>query len=351
MIIRICYFTKQGQRLTERLQSERPDLICEVRNRDVPIEKWIKESFERRLPVVFIGAVGIAVRMIAPFVKDKLMDSAVIVSDEQGKFVIPLLSGHMGGANELAVDLSDTLQAMPVLTTATDVEKVFSVDVFARKNHLHVVNREGIRFISAKRLRGETIHIAIDSEIDVLDRKLPEGVEIVTTEDMAEVSGADVVIRRAPKNQKETREEEELQTAGKLILETKEYVLGMGCRKDKDYSKIMTFLQEHGVCGLEDSLYALASVDQKKNERGLIGAAQYFRIPFITYSAEELERVEGQFAESDFVRNTVGVSNVCERAAVCCAGEGAELVMKKTAGDGITCALARKKPEITTWET
>jgi len=370
MIIRICYFTKKGQELAERLLKVRPDLLAEIRNKEENLEHWVEESFARRLPVLFIGATGIAVRSIAPFVKDKLVDSAVIVMDEKGQFVIPLLSGHMGGANELAVELADLLGATPVLTTATDVEGLFSVDVFARKNHLHVVNRDGIRQVSAKLLRGETIKIWIAEDIVVRDTAYPEGVEILTGDSLQ----PDVIIRRGKAwqrtvygkkegqeveqevncGQRKTKECAQVEDSVKhqcLILETREYVIGMGCKKDKPYADLMAFLQKQGIRELESRLYALASIDLKKSERGLQGVAQYFHLPFLTFPATELEHTEGDFTTSDFVKQTTGVSNVCERAAVCAGGSGTELVVRKTAEDGMTFALARKQPEIVTWET
>lgn len=358
MIIRICYFTEKGQELTQRLYRERNDLWWESRNKEESLEDWTKDCFDKRLPILFIGASGIAVRTIAPFVKDKLQDSAVLVMDEKGEFVIPLLSGHMGGANELAKDLANTIGAKPVITTATDVEDIFSVDVFARKNDLHVVNREGIRRVSSKLLSGQEIKIFIEKEILIKDSRYPKGVCVVEDNKAADVIicrsnelecnviGAECDYTKACTSKTTSDFAEDA-----LILETKEYVIGMGCKKDKSYEEIMTFLQKQGIGEMEHKLCKMASIDLKKDERGLVGAAQYLRIPFETYTADELETVRGDYTDSDFVKQTTGVSNVCERAAMLAAGEGAKLLVKKTAENGITFALARKRPEIVTWET
>lgn len=104
------------------------DTIC-VRN---SLSAWAGEQMAARHALIFIGACGIAVRAIAPWIMDKLHDSPVLVADEMGKYVIPLLSGHVGGANELAVRLAGALGAIPVITTATDLHDSFAVDIFAK---------------------------------------------------------------------------------------------------------------------------------------------------------------------------------------------------------------------------
>ena len=103
---------------------------------DHSLGEWTEKQFSESDGLVFIGATGIAVRAIAPCLKDKFQDPAVVVMDEKAKFVIPLLSGHVGGANELAVQIGEVTGAVPVLTTATDVNRKFAVDVFARNQNL-----------------------------------------------------------------------------------------------------------------------------------------------------------------------------------------------------------------------
>ena len=107
------------------------------------IGEWTEKQMGKNHGLLFIGACGIAVRAIAPQLVDKLQDSPVLVMDEQGRFVIPLLCGHVGGANELARLLSQVSGACPVITTATDIWKKFAVDLIAKKNHLYIENKEG----------------------------------------------------------------------------------------------------------------------------------------------------------------------------------------------------------------
>ncbi|MBQ1862966.1 MAG: hypothetical protein II150_00050, partial [Thermoguttaceae bacterium] len=132
MIVRVCAFTERGAKLAERVAALLPDDLVEIRGRAVPLAEWTRDSFELAAPSVFIGACGIAVRAIAPLLRDKLADPPVMVIDEAARFVIPLTSGHYGGGIELAARLARALGAEPVVTTATDVNGLFAVDVFAK---------------------------------------------------------------------------------------------------------------------------------------------------------------------------------------------------------------------------
>ena len=126
-------------------------------------DEWAKVQMSAKNELLFIGACGIAVRAIAPWVVNKLYDSPVLVMDELGTYVIPILSGHVGGANEIAVKIGEMTGSIPVITTATDLNKSFAVDIFAKKNYLYIENKNGIAKVSSKVLRGEKINIAIES--------------------------------------------------------------------------------------------------------------------------------------------------------------------------------------------
>ncbi|MCR5672787.1 MAG: cobalamin biosynthesis protein [Lachnospiraceae bacterium] len=283
-----------------------------IKKPDISLEELTKCEFAAGHAIIFIGAVGIAVRTISPFIKDKLTDSPVIVIDDAGTFVIPILSGHAGGANKLAAALAGLLDAVPVITTSTDVNGAFSADVFAVENHLTIRNREGIRKVSAKALEGKPVTISI--------------------KDYPPAEGADIIIA------------DETDREYSLLLSPKKYVLGVGMRKDKDASAfeefIVSLLSENGI-EIND-VYALATVDVKENEPALRAFSQKHRIPLISFEAPVLERAKGDFTASDFVKETVGVDNVCERAAYLAAGPGAKIIVKKTKYDGITAAIAQR---------
>lgn len=303
------------------------------------ISSWAGEQMVAHHALVFIGACGIAVRTIAPWITDKLHDSPVLVMDEQGQYVIPLLSGHVGGANELAARLAKALGAIPVITTATDLHGSFAVDLFAKRNDLWIRNREGIARVSAKVLAGEDITMSVETGHLAADEAIPAGIRLCAypPEEKVDVLIAD--------GMEETLQEE----AVRLLLQPKKYILGVGCKKGTDSVKLETFLrkilEEQGIA--MEQIAALASIDVKKEERCLLDFSEKYRIPFRTYSAQELQAVPGTFHSSDFVKSQVGVDNVCERAAMKAAGTDGRICRAKQAQDGMTVAVAEKAWKVT----
>ena len=304
-IIRVAYFTDTGKELALRLFDGWDEAIPEYRNEELSLGDWVEDSFKNHLPILFIGAVGIAVRAIAPCVNNKLKDSAVIVTDELGLNVIPILSGHFGGANDWARAIAEKIESNPVITTATDINNVFAVDVFARENGFKIKNKEMIKEVSRKVLKGEKLNA-------------------IETQDYLDIDG--------------------------LWLVPKRLTLGIGCKKGKTFKEIFQFVTSiYDEDYLYDNLYAISSIDVKASEIGLIKLAQYFGVTVVTYSADELSSVEGDFNESDFVKENVGVGNVCERSALLAAGEESTIIKAKEAFDGMTLAAAKREKLVIEW--
>ena len=318
MRIKILYFTDKGKALAEKIKEGLSGHDAVIVPKGVPIAFVCGDAFADKEALVFVGAAGIAVRAIAPYVRDKLTDPPVIVTDENGNFVIPILSGHVGGANSLALEVAEVLEAQPVITTATDVSGAFSVDLFARENDLRIANREGIAKVSSSALEGKPVTICIkdyppEEPVDVLiaDEKAAEG----------------------------------LKDSAKIALCPKRYAIGMGCRRGKSYEELRTFAEEvlrkNGI-DINDA-GCIASIDVKKDEGGLKRLSEAWRMPLITFEAGLLARADGDFGHSDTVLEKVGVDNVCERAAVLAAGRGSQIRVKKTARNGMTIAVAERK--------
>lgn len=346
----LCLYTKCShaekslteRKLTEKNLAEKDLVESGLSYVEQPLTEWTGEQMKKRRSLLFIGACGIAVRAIAPFLTDKLNDVPVLVMDEQGRFVIPVLAGHVGGANELAVSLAERMGSTPVITTATDLNHCFAVDLFARRNALHIVNKDGIAKVSSRILAGEEVTMAVEEghfreeEAGILGEKrlleeinVPEGIRLVSTESLA-----DVLVAPASYGQ------------GRLLaLRPKEYVIGIGCKRGKAAEQIDHFvnraLKESSIS--MEQVAAFASIDRKKDEEGILWMSSHYGIPFVTYSAEELQQVEGTFHASEFVKSQVGVDNVCERAALRFSGPDGILITGKQAEDGITAAIVKRR--------
>ena len=357
MGIRIISFTEKGIRLSKRVAeifrnedvevftkcSAKKDLkdLTFVRMVEEPIGEWAGKQMAEKHTLIFIGACGIAVRAIAPCITDKLHDHAVLVMDENGNYIIPILSGHVGGANEIAAKIAAKTGARAVITTATDQNDKFAVDLFAKRNGLYIEKKEGIAKVSSNILAGNAVRMAVEQGHLAENLSLPEGLILrecpMIAAQMAN-QPADIVI--TTKNQ----------IKGTLLtLKPREYILGIGCKKGKSEEHIHTLIQKHmaefGISA--EQIYAVASIDKKKDESGLVAWCRKQGIPFLTYTAEQLSQMTGDFHASDFVKEQVGVDNVCERAALCACQHGGKLVYNKHAEAGMTIAIAKREWRIT----
>lgn len=299
---------------------------------------------------VFIGAAGIAVRYIAPWVKDKYTDSPVLVIDEKAQYVIPLLSGHVGGAAALADEVADMIGAVSVHTTATDVQGKFAVDVFARKNGLIITDREAVKKISAGLLNGEKAALYIEDSSVSITGTPPE--EVVLCESLEETEQYSYQIMIAGSSEQPVQDRKnEVQKPERegctLVLLSRNIAAGIGCRKGIEEAALEKgFLEILAANGLDiRQVKSIASIDLKKNEQALLYLCEKYHIPFEIYTAEELSSVSGVTAASDFVKKITGVDNVCERAARLSCVSGS-LIQGKCIREGMTAALVKCPLEI-----
>lgn len=327
---KIVSFTAKGAALGARAAQTLPDVCWEryARKTDPSLHGTRLARFAQQAMmdcdlIVFIGAAGIAVRAVAPYLMGKAYDPAVLVLDEGGRFVISLLSGHLGGANALARRLADALGAQAVITTATDGRQVFAADNWAKANGCIVHDPEQIKAVSGALLADERIGLAADFPVDGL---LPAGMTQSGTPQAGIAIGFDTACQPFPHT---------------LHLVPRIVHLGLGCRRGVSANKIegavRAALESAGVplCAVKQA----ASISLKAEEAGIHLFCEKYRIPFVTYPAETLAGAAGTFTPSDFVTRIAGVDCVCERAAVVSAG-GGPLRLHKTARDGVTAALA-----------
>lgn len=269
---------------------------------NMPLQNWIELHFDEAEALVFVSSCGIAVRSVAPYLKGKEKDPAVVVIDERGLNIISLLSGHIGGANELALNISKTIGGNPVITTATDLNGITSPDSWAVCNNCSIENLPIVKQVAAELLAGHNVGVAVTEEL----QSAPYPVT--------------------------------------LWLRPKNLILGVGCKRGIDPELMrecfLDFMKNSGYSPL--SVACLASVGQKKNEKAIILLAEFYKIPFETFYSEELMALPGNFTKSPAALAAVGTDNVCERAALF-ASQGGYMVRLKSKYQGITFALARKK--------
>ncbi len=285
-------------------------------------------DFSRCQTLVFVGAAGIAVRTVAPYIKSKLTDPAVIAVDEGGNFVIPLLAGHIGGANAIARFLAAALNAAPCVTTATDVNGLFAVDEWAARNNMVICSLQTAKDFAAALVNGERVGLYADGEFNIAG-ELPPQVEL----------RSDLPVGMAVTLNKKLQP-----FATTVRLLPRIVHLGIGCRRNTPLENIEALvLQQLDALQLDIRCVAgIASVDLKKDEQGLLNFARKYKLPAVFYAAAELQNVEGDFTPSAFVQSVVGVSNVCERSAVLDSG-GGRLLLRKTSLNGVTLAVAAEE--------
>ncbi len=363
--IRVIAFTDKGEALAKRLcaalckeggsgglWAESGNIAAYRCTKDITLDQFVKRNFYEAQALVFIGAAGIAVRAVAPYIKNKALDPAIIVIDENGENVIPILSGHLGGGNELSKKIAGIIEGRTVITTATDINGCFSVDTWALEQGLYVINPEMIKKVSSSVLSGKKIlfesifPITKDGRIRKGFLGKPEG-----DEGIKEITGR---IYRYIYTASGFRDagSDDMQTGAKVKIDVADSdmeclklcprsgVLGIGCRKGVSKEQVRTgfnrFLKEKGL--FRDCIQEAASIDLKKDEEGLLEFCREEGLKIRFFSADELKKVPGEFSSSDFVKETTGVDCVCERSAAL--ASGGIVYAKKFAEDGVTFALA-----------
>ena len=283
----------------------------------------VEQSFKTKDAIIFIGAAGIAVRAIAPFVKSKTTDPAVICMDERGQNVISLLSGHMGRANSMTIKVAEITNGRPIITTATDVNGKIAIDEWATIKNMQILNLKEAKFVAAEILEDNKIGLISDFEIT---GEIPE--EIDTSNKNQYKIGVCISLDENKKPFDIT-----------LNLIPKIVSVGVGCKKGTDYQIILGAIKDvllnNGISCL--AIKTINSIDLKKEEEGIIKASEVLDVSFNTFSCDELNSLEGDFSASAFVKNVSGVDSVCERASVMGSNSG-KLIIKKTIINSVTVA-------------
>ena len=342
----IIYLTGKGGALAEKLAAiisntqlygkNKNDMATETISYD-NLSKLITEIFNKYENLIFIMATGIVVRVIAPLLKDKFTDPAVVVLNETGEHVISLLSGHIGGANELTLTIAKELAAIPVITTASDVNNKLAADMLAKKLNLKITSRQQLVKINAEIVAGRSVHYYIDKTIMNYSWYCAEAEKLglhldeidLTNNNMnfpaVLISSNTVVIENT------------------LLLQPANIILGIGCRRNTTINEILYAITE--ACKIanihKDNICGIASTTLKEDEEGLIAVAKLLNVKLSFYDNEKISETIKKYnlQESDFVNKKIGVGNVCEAAAIL-ASQQKKLLLRKTKFPKVTIALA-----------
>ncbi len=304
------------------------------------IKSELRKKFTSYDGHIFIMSAGIVVRLIAELVASKTSDPAVIVVDPQGLNTISLLSGHLGGANELTRHVANAIGSIPVITTATDLKGIIAFDEVARILGARVLNPELIKLTSVSLLEGKKVGLLCPQSIyDTFCSDNPNVFSLEKLPDLSDEFSAlcvftDKLLHLPPQFRDKT-----------LIVALPTLALGIGCHigtgKTEIINGIKKVLKDHDR--LLESVFALASVEAKKNEKGLLEAAEELGVPLTFYSAKELEKGGMLLSEpSPHAQKHVGARGVAEPAAYLAAGKGSEIIVKKEKLPNMTVAVARR---------
>jgi len=312
-------------------------------NEYVSLRDLINDIFQKYDAFIFIMATGIVVRVIAPLIVHKSVDPAILVMNESGKHVISLLSGHIGGANELACLVAEKLHAEPIITTATDINEKIAADMIATKLNLMIEPFQQLKYINAEIAKGELLEIHLDSSIKNISfyQKKLQGLNLpfktinLNKEQKPENTLAIII----------TNQDLAI-TSRQLLLKPRSVSIGIGCRRNTSKDDILQAIYE--ACSVadvsSDTIMNMASTIVKNDEVGLLMAAQELEVPILFYENIQLQEVIDKYnvSVSNFVNEQIGVGNVCEAAALLIS-QSKKIVLHKTKFNKVTVAIAWAK--------
>lgn len=308
------------------------------------IRLLLPDMFKKYDGIIMVISLGAVVRMIAPILIDKKTDPAIVVIDDKGEFVISVLSGHIGGANDLTREVASYISATPVITTASDVQKTIPVDIFGREFGWVVEDFSNVTPVSAAVVNEEPLLILQESGERTWwkhERSLPKQMKVVQSyEEVVDIdfNAALVITHRIL-----TKEQEQKLLTNGVLYRPKSVFLGIGCNRgtcmEEIKSVIYETLKEQQIS--IHSVKSIATIDLKKDEEGLIQVCGEFGWEFLYYTAEQLNAISIK-NPSETVYKFTGAYGVSEPAALLAAGVD-ELFLEKKKSGNVTISIAIKK--------
>lgn len=277
----------------------------------------LEKEFQNYDTHIFIMASGIIIRKIAPLLKGKDVDPAILFIDEGKHFVVSLLSGHLGGANEMTYRVSEILHLIPVVSTSSDITGKIAVDTIAQKLEAELEDLQSAKEVTSLIVDGKQVEILLPKNVKIRENyeknTNPEGVILLSNK----------------KTLKITR------------LYSKNIILGIGCKKDTKENEIIkaieTVMEKHNLD--MRSVKHIATVDVKKEEIGLIKASEILGKNLVIIAREEIKKVQHMFEGSDFVEKNIGVRAVSEPVAYLSSSRTGCFLERKAKYNGITISV------------
>ncbi len=308
-----------------------------------PLKKAAREIFRQYRYLVLIMAVGIAVRLVAPELRDKRQDPGVVVVDDAGSFSVSLLSGHIGGANELARKIASLLGAHPVITTASEVNETIAVDLLGHEFGWELEDDASVKAASAALVNGEPVGIYQDAGERSWwpeTRPLPDNVHIFTSIEALKQSSSQAALIITDRILEEAPASLPTHT---VIYRPKSLVVGIGCNRGTQCAEIdeaVSRVFSENRLSIK-SIRNTATITLKKNEAGLLEFARKYRLPIEYFDKQNLSRAEYPSSPSAAVLKHVGTPAVCESAALLSSGSSSLVVPKVSFNRKVTIAVAR----------
>ncbi|WP_425539289.1 cobalt-precorrin 5A hydrolase [Microaceticoccus formicicus] len=328
-MISVLSFSKSGEEIAQKIINVNADAVL-YKSSEGKIRDKMEEIWNNSDAIIFISATGIAVRYIAPFIKHKSVDPAVLVIDDMGRYVISLLSGHLGGANYMATEIAGYLkESIAIITTASDSRGFESLDLYAKRREFKILKSENLTAVSSAMVDGRelAVYSEIDPDLDYGNIVLIGKEELFKDENRVKIAISSEVLDLSKLS---------LQLIPKILY------LGIGCRRGVKSKVIIELIEEvfekHGL--YTDAIAGISSIELKSDETGILEAAEYFNVQPRFYSAEEIQTVEGEFKGSEFVRKITGVGAVAEPSAFL---SGGEILVERVAKNDVTIAVAIKR--------
>lgn len=310
------YFTKQGEAISIQLKNRLNETV------DCYSKKNYKKNLDRIYSeyqgIIFVCSTGIAVRISAPFLQSKTSDPAIVVVDDLGRYAISLVSGHLGGANELTRKIATCLGCQPIITTATDSRGIEAIDLFAQKHDYIIEDFASVKKITSLMIEGKNIQLFTPFDEKIHYTHLVER----NPDACIYVSYLDPIACNVPY----------------CVLRPRVLHVGIGCRKGKSKEEILNAIQHaFQVNHLNlKCIKSVATIELKKDEPGIIQTCEALNCELQIFNNHEIEKIQHYFKASRFVKQHTGVTSVSEPCAYLASKK---LLVHKIAMNGITVSI------------